>query len=206
MIELIKQNYYFAVIRGKDEEEAKEIARQSILGGIRNIEITYSTPNANQVIADLVQEFSDDLQVVVGAGTVMSTDLAYQAIEAGAAFLVSPHFDPDIQVIAKEKGIYYFPGCGTVTEVVRADRAGCPIIKLFPGGVLGSGFIKDIHGPIPDVNIMPSGGVSIDNVAQWRQAGACAIGIGSALVKRLDQDGFDSIREIAADFVAAGGI
>lgn len=205
MIDLIKNNYYFAVIRGKDAVEAKEIARQAILGGIRNIEITYSTPEANQVIRDLVEEFSDDLQVVIGAGTVMTRELANQAIQAGAKFLVSPHFEQGIQDIAQEAGVYYFPGCGTVTEVVTANRAGCPIIKLFPGAVLGSGFIKDIHGPIPDVELMPSGGVTVENVVEWRQAGACAVGIGSALVKRLAEDGFTSVREIAAEFVAAGG-
>ncbi|MBF0778683.1 bifunctional 4-hydroxy-2-oxoglutarate aldolase/2-dehydro-3-deoxy-phosphogluconate aldolase [Streptococcus cuniculi] len=203
MLQRLKENYFFAVIRGKDQNDALEIARHAILGGIKNIEITFSTPNAAQVIEDLVQEFSDDLAVIVGAGTVMSTDLAQKAIEAGAKFLVSPHFSPAIQELAEQHGVFYFPGCATATEIVAAQAAGCPIIKLFPGGVLGPNFIKDIHGPIPGVQLMPSGGVSIANVAAWKKAGACAVGIGSALASRVAEAGYRSVTEIAQSFVTA---
>ncbi|MGT2742532.1 bifunctional 4-hydroxy-2-oxoglutarate aldolase/2-dehydro-3-deoxy-phosphogluconate aldolase [Streptococcus plurextorum] len=205
MLKRLKENYFFAVIRGKTVEDALEIARHAILGGIRNIEITFSTPNAGAVIQQLSDDFAADLSVVIGAGTVMTTDLAKEAIASGAKFLVSPHFDPEIQLVAQEAGVFYFPGCATVTEVVTAMTAGCPIIKLFPGGVLGPGFIKDIHGPIPDVDLMPSGGVSIENVAAWKKAGACAVGIGSALASKVATDGYDSVTEIAKAFVAAAG-
>ncbi|MGT2964507.1 bifunctional 4-hydroxy-2-oxoglutarate aldolase/2-dehydro-3-deoxy-phosphogluconate aldolase [Streptococcus acidominimus] len=203
MLQQLKENYFFAVIRGKDENDALEIARHAILGGIKNIEITFSTPNAAKVIHDLNQEFSDDLSVIVGAGTVMSTALAQEAIEAGAQFLVSPHFSKAIQAVAAEHEVLYFPGCATATEIVSAQTAGCPIIKLFPGGVLGPNFIKDIHGPIPEVNLMPSGGVSVTNVAAWKKAGACAVGIGSALASKVADAGYRSVTEIAQSFVKA---
>ncbi|HEM3725612.1 TPA: bifunctional 4-hydroxy-2-oxoglutarate aldolase/2-dehydro-3-deoxy-phosphogluconate aldolase [Streptococcus suis] len=203
MLKQLKENYFFAVIRGKDEEDAKEIARHAILGGIRNIEITFSTPNAATVIKELQEEFSDDSSVVIGAGTVMNLKLAQAAIDAGASFLVSPHFDKEIQDLAQEAEVFYFPGCATATEIVTASQAGCPIIKLFPGGVLGPGFIKDIHGPIPDVDLMPSGGVSVENVAAWKKAGACAVGVGSALASRVHAEGYESVRMIARSFVAA---
>ncbi|MGT2784973.1 bifunctional 2-keto-4-hydroxyglutarate aldolase/2-keto-3-deoxy-6-phosphogluconate aldolase [Streptococcus merionis] len=203
MLEQLKKNYAFAVIRGKSAEDALEISRHAIAGGIKNIEITFSTPDATAVIAKLIEEFSSDNSVVIGAGTVMTTDLAREAIVAGAQFLVSPHFSADIQAIAKAEGNLYFPGCATVTEVVRAMEAGCPIIKLFPGGSLGPGFIKDIHGPIPEVNVMPSGGVSIDNVASWKAAGACAVGVGSALSAKVATDGYESVTEFARAFMAA---
>ncbi|MBK0347158.1 bifunctional 4-hydroxy-2-oxoglutarate aldolase/2-dehydro-3-deoxy-phosphogluconate aldolase [Aerococcaceae bacterium zg-ZJ1578] len=205
MLEQLQKNYFFAVIRGKDEQDAIEIARHAIKGGIRNIEITFSTPNATKVIAQLSEEFADDSSVVIGAGTVMNTELAEQAIAAGAKFLVSPHFSQDIQIVAKVHENLYFPGCATATEIVTASEAGCPIIKLFPGGVLGPGFIKDIHGPIPEVNLMPSGGVSLDNVAAWKKAGACAVGIGSALASKVATDGYNSVTEIAEAFVKAAG-
>ncbi|WP_024377283.1 bifunctional 4-hydroxy-2-oxoglutarate aldolase/2-dehydro-3-deoxy-phosphogluconate aldolase [Streptococcus suis] len=203
MLKQLKENYFFAVIRGKDEEDAKEIARHAILGGIRNIEITFSTPNAATVIKELQEEFSDDSSVVIGAGTVMNLKLAQAAIDVGASFLVSPHFDKEIQDLAQEAEVFYFPGCATATEIVTASQAGCPIIKLFPGGVLGPGFIKDIHGPVPQVDLMPSGGVSVENVADWKKAGACAVGVGSALASRVQAEGYESVTTIARSFVAA---
>lgn len=203
MLKQLKENYFFAVIRGKDEDDAKEIARHAVLGGIRNIEITFSTPNAGKVIRELQEEFSDDSSVVIGAGTVMDCKLAEEALDAGASFLVSPHFDQDIQDLALKVGSLYFPGCATATEIVKARRAGCPIIKLFPGGVLGPGFIKDIHGPVPEVDLMPSGGVSVDNVAVWKKAGACAVGVGSALASRVEAEGYESVTMIARSFVTA---
>lgn len=203
MLKQLKENYFFAVIRGKDEEDAKEIARHAILGGIRNIEITFSTPNAATVIKELQEEFSDDSSVVIGAGTVMNLKLAQASIDAGASFLVSPHFDKEIQDLAQEAEVFYFPGCATATEIVTASQAGCPIIKLFPGGVLGPGFIKDIHGPVPQVDLMPSGGVSVENVADWKKAGACAVGVGSALASRVQAESYESVTTIARSFVAA---
>lgn len=203
MLRQLKENYFFAVIRGKDEQDAKGIARHAVLGGIRNIEITFSTPNAATVIKELQEEFSDDSSVVIGAGTVMNLNLAQEAIGAGASFLVSPHFDKKIQELAQETGVLYFPGCATATEIVTASQAGCSIIKLFPGGVLGPGFIKDTHGPVPEVDLMPSGGVSVDNVVDWKKAGACAVGIGSALASRVQAEGYDSVTLIARSFVAA---
>lgn len=205
MLTILKKNYFFAVIRGKDAKDAKEISRRAIAGGIRNIEITFSTPNAVQVISDLSEEFADREDVVIGAGTVMTPELAHKAIAAGAQFLVSPYFSQDIATIASQEGNLYFPGCATATEIVTAMKAGCPIIKVFPGGVVGPSFIKDIHGPIPQVDLMPSGGVSAVNVAEWKKAGACAVGIGSALAARVDSEGYNSVTEIAKEFVAAIG-
>ncbi|CAM4186025.1 bifunctional 4-hydroxy-2-oxoglutarate aldolase/2-dehydro-3-deoxy-phosphogluconate aldolase [Streptococcus penaeicida] len=203
MLDVLKENYFFAVVRGADEEDAKEISRYAIAGGIRNIEITFSIPNAAQVMADLSEEFADRKDVVIGAGTVMDSKLAQEAIDAGAVFLVSPHFDPSIANLAIENKVYYFPGCATVTEVVTAMKASCPIIKLFPGGQVGPGFIKDIHGPIPEVALMPSGGVSIDNVADWKKAGAVAVGVGSALARNVVSQGYESVTEVAKAFVSA---
>ncbi|AGM98447.1 2-dehydro-3-deoxyphosphogluconate aldolase [Streptococcus iniae] len=203
MLNRLKENFFFAVVRGKTAEDAIEISKHAILGGICNIEITFSTPNACQVIKKLSDDFKEDQSVIVGAGTVMTTDLAQEAIDAGANFLVSPHFDLAIAQLANENGVFYFPGCATATEVVTAMRASCPIIKLFPGGIVGPGFIKDIHGPIPEVDLMPSGGVSIDNVAEWKKAGAIAVGVGSALSSKVASQGYDSVTEIAKAFVSA---
>lgn len=203
MLDQLKENYFFAVVRGKSVEDAIEISKHAILGGIRNIEITFSTPDAAKVIHKLSDDFKNDPSVVIGAGTVMTTDLAQEAIDAGAKFLVSPHFDEAIATLALDHENLYFPGCATATEVVRAMKSGCQIIKLFPGGIVGPGFIKDIHGPIPEVNLMPSGGVSVDNVADWKKAGAVAVGVGSALASKVSTDGYESVTAIAKSFVEA---
>lgn len=202
VMETLKDNYIFAVIRGKTEEDGFEISKAAVKGGIKNLELTFSTPNAAKVIRDLVEEYKEDDSVVVGAGTVMTLDLAKEAHEAGAEFLVSPHFSPEIAEFANEVGTYYMPGTGTVTEVVNAMNAGCEIIKVFPGGILGSGFIKDVHGPIPEAQLMPSGGVSLENIAEWKANGAVAVGVGSALSKGVDEKGYEAVTENAKEFVA----
>jgi 2-dehydro-3-deoxyphosphogluconate aldolase/(4S)-4-hydroxy-2-oxoglutarate aldolase len=202
ILSTMKENYIFAVIRGKDQEDGYQIAKAAVAGGIKNLELTFSTPNAAQVIKDLAEEYKDDDSVVVGAGTVMTLDLAKEAHEAGAEFLVSPHFSPEIAEYAREVDTYYMPGTGTVTEVVNAMNAGCEIIKVFPGGILGSGFIKNVHGPIPEAQLMPSGGVSLDNIAEWKANGAVAVGVGSALSKEVDEKGYESVSEIAKDFIS----
>lgn len=203
MLEILKDNYFFAVVRGKSVEDAVEIAKHAVLGGIKNLEITYTTPNASEAIKILSDLYKDRSDVVVGAGTVMDTSIAKEAIEAGAQFLVSPHFSQEIQEVAQSYENLYFPGCATATEIVTAMNMGCQIIKLFPGGALGPGFIKDIHGPIPQVALMPSGGVSVVNVAEWKKAGACAVGVGSALSAKVNTEGYDSVTQIAKSFVDA---
>lgn len=202
VLETMKDNYIFAVIRGKTQDDGFQIAKAAVKGGIKNLELTFSTPNAAQVMKDLVEEYKNDDSVVVGAGTVMTLDLAKEAHKAGAEFLVSPHFSPEIAEFAREVDTYYMPGCGTVTEVVNAMNAGSEIVKVFPGGILGSGFIKDVHGPIPEAQLMPSGGVSLDNIAEWKANGAVAVGVGSALSRDVEEKGYDSVADNAREFVA----
>ena len=202
VLNTLKENYIFAVIRGKTEEDGFEISKAAVAGGIKNIELTFSTPNAAKVMKNLVEEYKNDDTVVIGAGTVMSLDLAKEAHAAGAEFLVSPHFDAEIAAYANEVETYYMPGSGTVTEVVNAMKAGCEIIKIFPGGILGSGFIKDVHGPIPEAQLMPSGGVGLENIADWKAKGAVAVGVGSALSKGVDEKGYAVVTENAKEFVS----
>lgn len=202
VLETMKDNYIFAVIRGKTAEDGFEIAKASVAGGIKNLELTFSTPDAAKVMADLVEEYKNDDTVVVGAGTVMTLELAKEAHEAGAKFLVSPHYSAEIAKFASEVDTFYMPGTGTVTEVVTAMNAGCEIIKVFPGGILGSGFIKDVHGPIPEAQLMPSGGVSLDNIAEWKANGAVAVGVGSALSRDVAEKGYESVTENAKEFVS----
>lgn len=196
----MKNNGIVAVVRGNTEQEGYEYSKKIIEGGIKTIELTFSTPFADNVIEKLSKEYSDDDEVLIGAGTVLDDITARIAILKGAKFVVSPHFDKKISIICNRYMVPYLPGCGTVTEVVNALESGCDVVKLFPGSLLKPSFIKDIKGPLPFVNAMPSGGVSIENMHEWIEAGAFTVGIGSALTKNAKKD-IESIKEESKKFV-----
>lgn len=197
----LKENFLFAVIRGKSAQEAVSISESVYEGGIKNIEVTFTTPQADQAIKELAVKYADS-DMVIGAGTVMDAITARIAIIAGAEFIVSPNFVPEISSVCNTYGVPYLPGCGSVTEVADAMATGVEVVKVFPGGILGPDFIKNVHGPIPHVEMMPSGGVSLDNMDKWIASGAWAVGIGSALTTNLKEKGFDSVRDSAAEFVS----
>lgn len=194
----IKENYLIAVVRGRGFEDTVNMIEGIIEGGIKNIEITYTTPKAG----DLIEHFADNPEICVGAGTVMSSDTADDAIRRGAKYVVSPHFDAEVSSLCNLNQVPYLPGCATATEIVEAMKSGVDVIKIFPGGVLGASFIKDIKGPIPHANLMPSGGVNKENMAEWMNNGAFAIGIGSALAKGYDGTNPEVVKENTKSFVA----
>lgn len=195
----LEENFLFAVVRGKSEDDGYEISKATYEGGIKNIEVTFSTPNADKVISRLAAEFAGT-DMVIGAGTVMDDITARIAILAGSKFIVSPHFDPAISTICNRYTIPYLPGCGSVTEIANAMATGVEVAKVFPGGILGAGFIKDVHGPIPQVELMPSGGVNLENMATWVNNGAWGVGVGSALTKDVAEKGYQAVTETARTF------
>ncbi|MDE1547628.1 bifunctional 2-keto-4-hydroxyglutarate aldolase/2-keto-3-deoxy-6-phosphogluconate aldolase [Jeotgalibaca caeni] len=199
ILDQMQKNFLFAVVRGSTQEEGYEISKAVYQGGIKNVEVTFSTPNAEQVMRRLADEFADT-DMVVGAGTVLDEVSARLAILNGAKFIVSPNFNERIAKMCNLYTIPYLPGCGSITEVATALEAGCEVVKLFPGGLLGPGFIKDLHGPIPWVEAMPSGGVSLDNMEKWIANGAWAVGVGSALTKGLKEGGSAQVEANAKEF------
>lgn len=184
-----------AVVRAENEEKAKNIAQACMEGGIDAIEITFTVPGAQRVIEGLVEEFGDSL--LVGAGTVLDRETARIAILAGAKFIVSPAFDLDTAKLCNRYQIPYMPGCMTPSEMIKAMEAGVDIIKVFPGSALGPSYIKAIKGPLPQANLMPTGGVSLDNVDQWIKNGCIAVGVGGSLTKGSKEE----ITETAKKFV-----
>jgi len=200
--EVLKQmheGYAVAVIRGKSMRDAVEIGKRAFNGGIHSLEITFTTPQAERAIHELSQLNEEGM--IVGAGTVLDAETARISILNGAQYVVSPHFDKEIALICNRYMIPYLPGCGTVTEIVEALTYGVDVVKLFPGSHLGPSFIKDVKGPIPHVEMMPSGGVSIDNVNQWIKNGAFAVGIGSALIKDVTNNDYSSVEKVAREFM-----
>ncbi|WP_078414283.1 bifunctional 2-keto-4-hydroxyglutarate aldolase/2-keto-3-deoxy-6-phosphogluconate aldolase [Priestia abyssalis] len=171
-----------SVVRGDSIAQTKETSLACIKGGITVIEVTYTIPGATDVIKALKEEIPGT-DLIVGAGTVLDSETARIALLAGADFIVSPGFDLETAKLCNRYQVPYMAGCMTIKEMVQALEAGCDIIKLFPGRVFGPAFIKDIKGPLPQANIMPTGGVSLDNVKEWIQNGAIAVGVGGELTK-----------------------
>ncbi len=181
VIERIKDKGIVAVVRAENSVKAFDIVEKCIAGGIDAIELTFSVPYAHHVIEDLSKKYGDE--IVLGAGTVLDSETARIALLSGAQYIVSPHFNPEVTKLCNRYRIASMAGVLTITEAVTAMEAGVDVLKLFPGDLSGPRFIKDIKGPLPWVQIMPTGGVDADNVGEWIKAGAVAVGAGSCLTK-----------------------
>jgi 2-dehydro-3-deoxyphosphogluconate aldolase/(4S)-4-hydroxy-2-oxoglutarate aldolase len=190
-----------AVIRGESPEKATKTAEAVIKGGVKGIELTFTVPKIDRVIAELSQKYRGS-KVAIGAGTVLDATSARIAILAGAEFIVSPSFNVEVAKICNLYQIPYVPGCMTVTEVQTALSYGVDIIKMFPGSVTGPKMINAIHGPLPYVSIMPTGGVSLDNMADWFKAGAVVVGTGSNLTGAADHDDFETVTAMAEKYIS----
>ncbi|MBP2032654.1 2-dehydro-3-deoxyphosphogluconate aldolase/(4S)-4-hydroxy-2-oxoglutarate aldolase [Clostridium algifaecis] len=189
-----------AVVRAETPEIAEKISKACIDGGIPAIEVTFTVPGADKVITSLKNKFSKD-ELIVGAGTVLDSETARIAILAGAQYIVSPDFDLGTAKLCNRYQIPYMAGCMTVTEMVRAMEAGTDVIKLFPGSAYGPSIVKGIKAPLPQVPIMPTGGVSLDNVDQWIKNGCIAVGVGGKLTGGAKTGEYGKITETAKQFV-----
>lgn len=177
------------VVRGNDYQEGYNISKSCIAGGIKGIEVAYTNPKASSII----EELSKQENVIVGAGTVLDASTARSAILSGAQFIVSPCFNKEVAILSNRYGIPYIPGCMTITEMVQAMEYGSEVIKLFPGNAYDPSFIKSVLSPLPQVSIMVTGGVSLDNAVSWLNAGASMIGIGGEFNELGAKKEFDKI-------------
>ncbi|MDT0159178.1 bifunctional 2-keto-4-hydroxyglutarate aldolase/2-keto-3-deoxy-6-phosphogluconate aldolase [Bacillus sp. AG4(2022)] len=166
-----------AVVRADSSEEAVKISEACVKGGIAGIEITFTIDGAEAVLKELSGYFADDSSVVLGAGTVLDAATARIAILAGAEFIVSPAFDRETAKLCNLYQVPYMPGCMTITEMKAALEYGADIIKLFPGNAFGPDFIKSVKAPLPQANIMPTGGVSLENAGEWIRTAVWQLGL-----------------------------
>jgi len=165
------------------------------------VEITFTVPGAANVIADLSRRFSAG-QILIGTGTVLDPETARTAILSGAQFVVSPSLNLETARLCNRYQVPYMPGAGSVKELVEAMECGADIVKVFPGETLGPGFVKAVRGPLPHASLMPTGGVALENVAEWIQAGCVAVGVGGNLTAGAKKGDFQSITELARQFIA----
>jgi len=175
-----------AVIRGASADAAVEVTHALVEGGVRAIEITFTTPDAERALAELDRELGSD--VVLGAGTVTAPSEALAAASAGAKFLVSPGSGPQIVTGMIETELAVIPGVFTPSEVMMVARLGLTTMKLFPGSLGGPGYLKALSAPFPDIRFVPTGGVSLRNLDDWFAAGAVAVAAGGSLAPARIED------------------
>jgi 2-dehydro-3-deoxyphosphogluconate aldolase/(4S)-4-hydroxy-2-oxoglutarate aldolase len=178
-LERIHKLGLLAVIRASSLEKAVRITDALVAGGVTGIEITFTTPDALDVVRVLAEKYGDD--ILLGMGTLTEPEHAAGAKKAGSQFLVSPHVEQKLAGAMRETGLPFMMGALTPSEIVRAKRLGSHVVKLFPSSLFGPRYLKSLGGPYPDLSLMPTGGVNLDNLADWFAAGAFAVGVGSAL-------------------------
>ncbi len=206
----IEQSGVVAVIRLRDGKRLRGVVDGLIEGGVRAMEVTMTVPGAVGLIEDLARDLPPGF--ILGAGTVLDAETARQVILAGAQFLVSPVLSLPTIELAHRYDVAIMPGCLTPTEILTGWQAGADAIKVFPATTFGPGYIKDVKAPLPQVKLLPTGGVSLTNAGEWIKAGACAVGVGSALLdaRAIDEGRFDVIaanaRTLVASVSAARGV
>jgi len=196
-----------AVIRLKDPGKLRAVVDAIAEGGVRALEVTMTVPGA----VDLIRTLAASLPAgfLLGAGTVTDAATARAVIDAGACFVVGPVFRPEVIAACHERDVPAMPGCFSPTEILAAHECGADIIKVFPATMLGPQYLKDVRAPLPQVKLMPTGGVTLDNAGEWIRAGAVAVGLGSSLLdaKAIESNRFDVItanaRKVVANIAAA---
>jgi len=198
-----------AIIRLKDPAKVRAVVDALAAGGVRALEVTMTVPRAVDLIRELAPTLPGDF--LLGAGTVTDAATARAVIDAGASFVVGPVFRPEVIAACHERDVAVMPGCFSPTEILAAHESGADIVKVFPATALGPQFIKDVRAPLPQVKLMPTGGVTPDNAGDWIRAGAVAVGLGSALLdaRAIESGHWDVIsanaRRAVASVAAARG-
>ena len=201
----MKEDCLVAVVRAKNYEQGEKVVDAIIAGGINFIEICMTVDEGSPIdlIANMVEKYKDNDKVVIGAGTVLDPETARMAIMAGANYVVSPGLNLETIKMCNRYRVPMLPGVMTPTEAITAMEAGCDVIKIFPGNIVGPAAISSFKGPLPQGEFMPSGGVDVDNVDKWIKAGAYAVGTGSSLTKGANTGDFAAVTAKAQEFVAA---
>ncbi|HOA60450.1 MAG: bifunctional 4-hydroxy-2-oxoglutarate aldolase/2-dehydro-3-deoxy-phosphogluconate aldolase [Verrucomicrobia bacterium] len=199
----IKSTGVVAVIRAERPDDLIDVSRALVQGGVCCVEITLTVPGAIRVIEKASSALGDD--VAIGVGTVLDAETARAAILAGAGFVVSPAFRPAVVGVCRRYSIACMPGAMTPTEILAAWEAGADVVKVFPAGVGGAQYFKDIKGPFPEIELMPTGAVTLETAPQFIKAGACAVGVGGELAGKavIAARDFERMSRTARAFIEA---
>lgn len=197
MLDKLKAEKVVAVVRADSKDEAMQYVEAIIKGGMNAIELTYSIPEVCELISEVVSKYPEAL---VGVGSVLNVKQAQNAVAAGATYVVSPGYVKLVQEYCTSQEIIYMPGAMTISEIINSIEHGNEIVKVFPGGTLGTGFISAVKAPIPNAQLMVTGGVDLDNVEEWFKAGVTLVGTGSSLTAPGKTGDFAKITAMAKAF------
>lgn len=202
-LEYIQENKICAIVRGADSSKIDDLAKALIAGGIKIIEVTFNTDGAAEMISHLSKTYPNEL--LVGAGTVLDSETAKSAIDAGAKFILSPTLNTEVIKICNRYGVVPVPGIMTPTEALTAQEHGAHVVKVFPAGILTAAYIKQMLGPLNQLNIMAVGAVGLSNIHEFFEVGAQSVGIGSELVDKnlVANNEFQEIERRARAFTDA---
>ena len=198
----IEKHGIVAVIRMQDSGRLRAVVDALAAGGVRALEVTMTVPRAIEMIREIAPTLPAGF--LFGAGTVLDAETAHRVIDAGAQFVVSPVFRRAVIEACHQHDVPALPGCMTPTEILDAWEAGADIVKVFPATTFGPGYLKDVRAPLPQVKLMPTGGVTLDNAGEWIRAGAVAVGVGSALLdaKAIAAGDYQALEAAARKIVA----
>jgi 2-dehydro-3-deoxyphosphogluconate aldolase / (4S)-4-hydroxy-2-oxoglutarate aldolase len=201
-LERVLHSQIVAVIRAPSGDQLVEVAQALLAGGVEVMEVTFTVPRATRVIEQVADRLGD--RILLGAGSVLDGPTARAALLAGAEFIVSPSTHLDVIEVCRRYGKLSMPGAFTPTEVVTAFQAGADLVKIFPCDVGGPAYLKALHGPLPQIPLLPTGGITLANAADYLKAGAAALGVGGSLVdpKAVAAGDFARIEELARQFRA----
>jgi len=198
-ISIIKKEKVCSIIRGVEEDKIDQVAQALKQGGIKIVEVTFNTNGASKMISNITKNYSDDF--LVGAGTVLDTETAKTAIDAGAKFILAPTLNTEVIKLCLRYNVLPVPGVATATEALTAWENGARMIKIFPAGVLGANYIKQLKGPLSQLTIMAVGAINKNNIDEMLSAGASSVGVGSEIVDKnsIANNDFESIVEKAKE-------
>jgi 2-dehydro-3-deoxyphosphogluconate aldolase/(4S)-4-hydroxy-2-oxoglutarate aldolase len=198
----VERDGIVAIIRMKEPQKVRGVVDAIAEGGVRALEVTMTVPGAVDLIAELAPQMPAGF--LLGAGTVLDAETVARVVDAGAQFVVSPVFRHQVLAACHARGVAAMPGCFTPTEILDAWDAGADVVKVFPATALGPGFFKDVRAPLPQVKLMPTGGVTVENAGDWIRAGAVAVGVGTALLdaKAIAAADYRTLRDNAERIVA----
>jgi len=197
ILQKIIENGAVAVLRLNDGSKFERVAEAVYIGGVKSIELTMTTPGALDILSNARKYF--DKEIILGMGSILNGEMAMDAVNAGASYVVSPIYKKEIIDVAHRFDVTVMPGAFSPTEILDAFEYGADIVKVFPADVLGMEYFKGIKAPMPHLKLMPTGGVNLTNAGDWLKAGACAVGIGNALLnkKAIDENRFEILTENA---------
>ena len=195
----IRRAGIIAIVRTDSPEQALDLAEACIAGGVTVLEVALTTPGGLEVITTLQQRHAG--KVLIGAGTVLNAETVHRAVDAGAQFILSPGFDAGMVRACTERGVVSIPGAMTPSEVIAAAEAGADIVKIFPAEALGPHYIAALRGPLPNIAMMPTGGVTLENLGSWFRYGAVAVGVGGSMTEPAKYGNYAGVTANATAFV-----